>query len=343
MTDVPIAAERSDAGLRSDLAAAAIVFAAALAVLLGMFVGSVLLLGGERALWTNDGPVPAARFCAFLSLVTAYTVAGIVLLRRGAATDFAALRPGSGTDPVRWQAWVRRFRSRRADAIAAALGAVAGLAINEMGALLAPLDWTVPWVGLRWWSAALNALLFASMALLARWSFVQIGALRAIGRRIPVSLLDQRPLAPFVRAGLRAAIAWLIGSSLASTLVLDVIAPSIVFAVMAGTMAIGIAALLLPSAGLNERLRAEKARELAWVRGEIATARAALGRSDAASREEAARLPALLAWETRVDDASTWPFDVPTLLRFALLLLVPLGSWLGGALVEWVVDRWLGS
>jgi hypothetical protein len=108
-------------------------------------------------------------------------------------------------------------------------------------------------------------------------------------------------------------------------------------------MAIGIAALLLPSAGLNERLRAEKERELAWVRGEIATARAALARSDAGSREEAARLPALLAWEARVADARTWPFDVPTLLRFALLLLVPLGSWLGGALVEYVVDRWLGS
>lgn len=343
MTDLPIAVERRDASLRSDLAAAAAVFASAFAILLAAFVGSALLLAGERVLWTGQGPVPAARFCIFLSLITAYSLAGLVLLRRGAARDFTELRPRSGADPVRWQVWVARFQSRRADAIAAAVGAVFGLAINELGAALAARSWVLPWIGLRIWSAVLNALLFASLALLARWSVVQIGALRAIGRRIPVSLLDQRPLVPFVRAGLRAAIAWLVGSSLAFTLLLDVIAPSLVFAVIGGTMGIGIAALLLPSAGLNERLRAEKDRELAWIRAEIATARAALARSDAASREEAARLPALLAWETRVADASTWPFDVPTLLRFALLLLVPLGSWLGGALVEWVVDRWLGG
>jgi hypothetical protein len=32
------------------------------------------------------------------------------------------------------------------------------------------------------------------------------------------------------------------------------------------------------------------------------------------------------------------PFDTPTLVRFALFLLIPLGSWLGGAVVERVVD-----
>jgi hypothetical protein len=33
-----------------------------------------------------------------------------------------------------------------------------------------------------------------------------------------------------------------------------------------------------------------------------------------------------------------WRFDTPTLVRFALFLLIPLGSWLGGAVVERVVD-----
>jgi len=76
------------------------------------------------------------------------------------------------------------------------------------------------------------------------------------------------------------------------------------------------------------------------VRGEIASARAALGacRDRPHVREETSRLPALLAWETRVERMSAWPFDATSLFRFALLLLVPLGSWLGGALVERAVN-----
>jgi hypothetical protein len=29
-----------------------------------------------------------------------------------------------------------------------------------------------------------------------------------------------------------------------------------------------------------------------------------------------------------------WPFDAPTLTRFFLYVAIPLGSWVGGALVE---------
>ena len=46
------------------------------------------------------------------------------------------------------------------------------------------------------------------------------------------------------------------------------------------------------------------------------------------------RLPALLAYEARIERVREWPFDVPTLLRFLALALVAAGSWLGGALVE---------
>mgnify|MGYP000099034232 CR=1 FL=1 len=34
------------------------------------------------------------------------------------------------------------------------------------------------------------------------------------------------------------------------------------------------------------------------------------------------------------DARSEWPFDAPTLTRFFLYVAIPLGSWLGGALVE---------
>jgi hypothetical protein len=37
-----------------------------------------------------------------------------------------------------------------------------------------------------------------------------------------------------------------------------------------------------------------------------------------------------------------WPYDAPTLARFAFLVLLAVGSWLGGALVERVVNLFLG-
>ena len=58
-------------------------------------------------------------------------------------------------------------------------------------------------------------------------------------------------------------------------------------------------------------------------------------------QELAARLPPLLAYEARVTSVREWPFDTATLARFLVFLLVPLGSWLGGALVERLVDTLL--
>ena len=50
------------------------------------------------------------------------------------------------------------------------------------------------------------------------------------------------------------------------------------------------------------------------------------------------RLPGLLAWEGRVEAVSEWPIDAATLRRPGIFVLLPLGSWIGGALVERLVD-----
>jgi hypothetical protein len=54
-----------------------------------------------------------------------------------------------------------------------------------------------------------------------------------------------------------------------------------------------------------------------------------------------ASLPGLLAWESRVERVPEWPIDAGALRRIALYLLIPLGSWMGGALVERLVDALL--
>jgi hypothetical protein len=325
----------------SAAVAAVATFASVLVVLLAMLIGSALLFAGPEALWNAAGPVRLARFCALLALVTAYVAAALVIVVRGAREDFAALRAATAATPAQWGGHERRFRSARGAAAAALVGALAGVAIDRVGARVGDPFGDASWRGLLAWVLVLNVLLFAALAMLMRWSVLEIRSLRAIGRSVRVSLLDKSALAPFVRAGLRTSIAWLVGSSIATTLMLDVNVPWIVAAVVAITMALGIATLLLPSATVNARLEAEKRRELAWVRGEIERARRALEQDQAPA--DLARLPALLAWETRIERATTWPFDTPTLLRFSLLLLIPLGSWVGGALVERALGAVIGD
>ncbi len=53
-------------------------------------------------------------------------------------------------------------------------------------------------------------------------------------------------------------------------------------------------------------------------------------------------LHALLALRAQVEAAREWPWDASTLVRFSLYLAIGMGSWLGGALVERVVDLILG-
>ena len=39
-----------------------------------------------------------------------------------------------------------------------------------------------------------------------------------------------------------------------------------------------------------------------------------------------------------VESVREWPLGAPALLRFALYLLIPVGSWAGGAMVERAID-----
>ena len=52
------------------------------------------------------------------------------------------------------------------------------------------------------------------------------------------------------------------------------------------------------------------------------------------SAEAGAKLPGLLAYKNEIESVREWPFDAPTLTRFFLYVAIPLGSWVGGALVE---------
>ena len=88
-----------------------------------------------------------------------------------------------------------------------------------------------------------------------------------------------------------------------------------------------------PLAALRQGIRAEKHTELERLREQI---RAARTQTDAAL--DSPRLANLVGYYQLIDSAREWPVDAANLLKFLGYLLLGLGSWLGGAVVERILD-----
>jgi hypothetical protein len=98
------------------------------------------------------------------------------------------------------------------------------------------------------------------------------------------------------------------------------------------------AALLLPARGARDRIRAAKRGRLVALRDEIRKGERALENIGPEGDRAAVRLPALLALEARVEAVREWPFDASSLLRLSFYVSLGLGSWLGAAAVERLLE-----
>jgi hypothetical protein len=148
---------------------------------------------------------------------------------------------------------------------------------------------------------------------------------------VAIDLWNLDSLAGFGRIGLRLALVWIVGMTLFSVALLGDPNPEDVpvrWPMAAATLAMAAGVFVLPARGVQRRIRVAKREELARLD-------AALRRL----REDGASAPPgttadLLATRAYVEDVREWPFDTHTVTRFTLYLLLPLGSWLGGAFVE---------
>jgi hypothetical protein len=158
-------------------------------------------------------------------------------------------------------------------------------------------------------------------------------------RHLPVDLLNLKPLFVFGRAALRVSLAWIVGVSIATAMFAlnpgpggNLGARAFVLPVLC--LGIGVSALLLPVRGLHRRIAQRKQEELEHLDAAIHGDLVALKRTQIADRAEELRLADLLAYKTHLEGLREWPFDASTLSRVGLYLLIPVGSWLGGACVE---------
>ena len=166
---------------------------------------------------------------------------------------------------------------------------------------------------------------------------------RAAERHAEIELFDLKPLAPLAGRGLQSALLIVLALSLLSLVLVGEDISPLAPGGLTGTVLLAAFALVLPSLGVRRRIGAAKREELARLSEEL---RAIRGQGTATEgpewREIESRLATLLALKQHVAATREWPFDLGTLGRFLLYAAIGVGSWLGGATVERLLDLLLG-
>jgi hypothetical protein len=270
-----------------------------------------------------------------------FTLAVIAASLRGTRAEVEALRPSLGLAPRDEPDLEREvLRYRRLPLALIGLGG----AFTSYLTVVSPELWaggrmpgwthpTVIWLGARnaitWWIALRGV----ALELLLGWRVSQLAE-----RVEVVDLFDRAPFAPFTRRALRSVLLWMM---LAAWVSLTYIGPG----ALGGLLAIGVvglavfalAAFVIPLLGPHRRLRDLQQREIVRVRAALRQTRDALLAPDAPPFA-GGRLADLLAYEGRVESASTWPIEASTLPRLGLYLALGMGSWVGAGLVQHAVE-----
>jgi hypothetical protein len=166
-----------------------------------------------------------------------------------------------------------------------------------------------------------------------------------VGRNlIEVDLLDIQSLSPFARRGLRSALTWIVFSMIFSLFwVGDETAARANGLLFVTVLAMAIGAFVVPLSGVHNNIVSVKRLELGRLRDQIRDVRGAVVDTSSDGDPASPRLANLIAYHQLIDGAREWPIDAANLLRFFMYLIIGLGSWLGGAVVERLLDRTLGG
>lgn len=168
--------------------------------------------------------------------------------------------------------------------------------------------------------------------------------LRMGRNQVEVDLLDIESMSPFARKGLRSALIWVIYSIIFSLFWLgDDVASNQNYMLLAAVLCMATAAFIVPLVGVHTNILSVKRAELDRVRSEMRAERDSVTSKSSDDEFTSSRLANLVAYYQLIDQTREWPIDAANLLRFILYILIGLGSWLGGAIVEQLLDMTIGG
>ncbi len=264
-----------------------------------------------------------------LSIMFGYVITVPYYINQEAERDLLILRPELNCDDNEYDNWLARVRNtaRVSLYVAAALATITGY-VNFMD--------QGRWMGGEQMKTFLNV--FALSRTLAS-IFISSFLFAAIAHRFAdIELLNLERVTPFSRHALRGVLVLMLFIAILSLLAISM--PFLNFdneaLLILGVPGFTAAAIfLIPLYPLHRRIRAEKQRELERIRVDIHHK----NKERIAGNEDWATLADLIVYNQEVERVSTWAFNTPTVLRFALYVSIGIGSWLGAAFVE----RWLGT
>jgi len=158
---------------------------------------------------------------------------------------------------------------------------------------------------------------------------------------IRVDLLNVQALSPFARRGLRSALTWIIFSIIFSLFWFGDGASKQNLSLFVTVLVMATGAFVVPLIGVRDNIRSVKRLELERLRDEIRNESATLTSEISNNDPPSPRLANLIAYYQLIEQTREWPIDAANVLRFFMYLLIGLGSWLGGAIVERLLDRTL--
>jgi hypothetical protein len=302
-------------------------------LLLGAVYFAVFVAPRIGTAWTAYQDQGVLLSSSVFALIIWYATAALAYARRGHEATLRDLRPVMACNDAEFSALqreVQRFQmaALRRYGLVAAVGAVVGTYFTTDAAqrLSHPaLAWNL-------WQNALFAWLLART--IAHDLGVSGVFSRAAERHAEIELFDLTPLTPLAGRGLQSALLIVLGISVFSLFLTGDPSPLVPMTQTATVLLAGFA-LVLPSLGVRRRVRATKRDELARLSAELR----AIGAQGAATES---RLATLLTLKQHVGAAREWPFDLGTLGRFLLYAVIGVGSWLGAATVERLLDLLLG-
>ena len=225
----------------------------------------------------------------------------------------------------------------RGSRLAGAAGVLAFAGLVEVILFVNGEQLVVPWIQLHDRSVTM------ALAVLMGWFFGRGSYFefmptshRPRPQRSDIDLLNLDDVYAIGRSGLRGALVCFVGMSIGSLFFLGTgLGLWGVLSFFAIGLGIGLWVLLRPAREVRSLIHAVKREELAQVEPRVRQARDDALTGDVSTQ---GRLTDLLAYQDRVASTPEWPFDSSTVLRFGLYLLIPVGSMVGGALVERIVD-----
>ena len=313
------------------------------AVAKGLGFAMVLLLlffGGRVA---TDGGVNSTAGDLRLALIhislTAYAVFAYVYLQNTTNEVLRDLAPTIGQTP-QWQRIVAQVGTYHRGGLIVA--AILGLLIYAYATEITTVD-SDPW---QWadtqydsrWMRIIGPLFAVWTSSVLYVMLVESARLSKLSESIEsLDLLDLRPYEPLTRLGLTNA---LLVVGMASVLSLFLMEPGFAFFIASMLLMFTVYAwvgLMLPLRGIRKKISSAKDVELDWCRQALQAARTQL-QADGSGEHS---IVEITAYKAQIDGIRNWPFDNPTLIRFALYLLIPFVSMFGGAFLERAIELFL--